>query len=64
MSRSGANAPRLATESAEIGTWDFVPATGELRWSDRCKAAFICGMEAASRVPSASNTRWVLYRLP
>ncbi|MEW5929760.1 MAG: PAS domain-containing protein [Gemmatimonadota bacterium] len=31
---------RLATESAEIGTWDFVPATGELRWSDRCKAAF------------------------
>ncbi|HEX2188924.1 MAG TPA: PAS domain-containing protein [Longimicrobiaceae bacterium] len=31
---------RLATESAEVGTWDFNPATGELRWSERCKAAF------------------------
>ncbi len=31
---------RLATESAEVGTWDFNPVTGELRWSERCKAAF------------------------
>ncbi len=37
---------RLAVESAEVGTWDFVPGTGELRWSDRCKAAFGLAPEA------------------
>jgi PAS domain S-box-containing protein len=31
---------RLATESADIGTWDFNPKTGELRWDQRCKELF------------------------
>lgn len=31
---------RLATQAAMIGTWDFYPATGDLRWDDRCKALF------------------------
>ncbi|WP_164101015.1 PAS domain S-box protein [Candidatus Laterigemmans baculatus] len=31
---------RMAIESASIGTWDFDPATGSLKWSDRCKAMF------------------------
>lgn len=31
---------RLATEAANIGTWDFNPETGELRWDQRCKALF------------------------
>jgi PAS domain S-box-containing protein len=31
---------RLATEAADIGTFDFYPQTGELRWSDRCKELF------------------------
>ena len=31
---------RLATEAADIGTFDFYPKTGELRWSDRCKELF------------------------
>jgi PAS domain S-box-containing protein len=31
---------RLATESAAIGTWDYNPVTGALRWDDRCKALF------------------------
>jgi PAS domain S-box-containing protein len=31
---------RLAVASAEIGTWDFDPATGALRWDERCKALF------------------------
>jgi PAS domain S-box-containing protein len=31
---------RLATESAAIGTWDYNPITGALRWDDRCKALF------------------------
>jgi PAS domain S-box-containing protein len=31
---------RLATEAALIGTWDFDPQTGELRWDARCKALF------------------------
>ncbi len=31
---------RLATEAAAIGTWDFNPITGELRWDARCKELF------------------------
>ncbi|MGZ5503105.1 MAG: ATP-binding protein [Chthoniobacterales bacterium] len=29
---------RLATEAADIGTFDYYPRTGEVRWSERCKA--------------------------
>jgi len=31
---------RLATEAAEIGTWDYDPASGELRWDTRCRQLF------------------------
>jgi len=31
---------RLATESAELGTWDFNPITGEMNWSGHCRAIF------------------------
>mgnify|MGYP002623647730 FL=1 len=31
---------RLATEAASIGTWDFNPVTGELRWDAGCKRLF------------------------
>ena len=31
---------RLAVESTELGTWDFNPITGALRWSARCKMIF------------------------
>ena len=31
---------RLATEAASIGTWDFNPQTGELRWDEQCKRLF------------------------
>ncbi|HEU4492875.1 MAG TPA: PAS domain S-box protein, partial [Rubrobacteraceae bacterium] len=31
---------RLAVQSTGLGTWDFNPVTGELRWDDRCKAMF------------------------
>ena len=37
---------RLATEAADIGTWDFNPVTGELRWDDRCKELFGLSPEA------------------
>ena len=30
----------LTVESTGLGTWDFNPVTGELRWDDRCKAMF------------------------
>ncbi len=30
----------LATEAAEIGTWDYAATTDSLRWSDRAKAMF------------------------
>ncbi len=31
---------RLATKAADIGTWDFDPASGALRWDERCRALF------------------------
>lgn len=31
---------RLAVEATGLGTWDFYPETGELRWDGRCKAMF------------------------
>jgi PAS domain S-box-containing protein len=31
---------RLAVDAAELGTWDLNLLTGELHWSDRCKAMF------------------------
>ena len=31
---------RLAVESTGLGTWDFNPITGDLRWDERCKALF------------------------
>ena len=40
---------RLATEAAEIGTWDFDPVSGELVWDARCKAAFGLAVDADVR---------------
>ncbi|HWK67632.1 MAG TPA: PAS domain S-box protein [Rhizobiaceae bacterium] len=37
---------RLATEAAEIGTWDYDPASDELRWDVRCKQLFGLSPEA------------------
>jgi len=31
---------RLANEAADIGTWDFDPRNGVLRWDPKCKALF------------------------
>jgi PAS domain S-box-containing protein len=31
---------RIAVQSANIGTWDFNPITGELQWSQRCREIF------------------------
>ncbi|MEG3124433.1 ATP-binding protein [Sphingomonas sp. GB1N7] len=31
---------RLATAAADIGTWDYDPVGGDLRWDARCKAMF------------------------
>ncbi len=37
---------RLAVEATGLGTWDFDPLTGELRWDERCKAMFGLSPEA------------------
>ncbi|MGK9055662.1 PAS domain S-box protein [Neorhizobium petrolearium] len=37
---------RLATEAAEIGTWDYDPASNALRWDVRCKQLFGLSAEA------------------
>jgi PAS domain S-box-containing protein len=39
---------RLAVESTGLGTWDFNPVTGELKWDERCKAVF--GMPPGAQV--------------
>jgi PAS domain S-box-containing protein len=31
---------RLATAAADIGTWDFDPVSGVLRWDERCRQLF------------------------
>jgi PAS domain S-box-containing protein len=38
--RESAERLRLATTAASIGTWDYHPKSGVLRWDDRCKALF------------------------
>jgi len=38
---------RLATEAAEIGTWDYDPTSGDLRWDVRCKQLFGLSADAA-----------------
>lgn len=38
--RDSAERLRLATDAASIGTWDYNPVTGQLRWDDKCKAFF------------------------
>ena len=37
---------RLANDAANIGTWDYLPETGTLRWDERCKALFGLSPEA------------------
>ena len=37
----------MATEAAQIGTWDFNPVTGTLNWDVRCKALFGLPPDAA-----------------
>lgn len=39
---------RLAVESADVGTFDFYPPTGELQWSNRCNEIF--GLPLDSKV--------------
>jgi len=43
---------RLAVESAEIGTWDFKPLTGEQEWSSRAKVMF--GLSADAELSNVS----------
>ncbi|KAA9035893.1 PAS domain-containing protein [Ginsengibacter hankyongi] len=31
---------RLATETTRLGTWEFLPQTGKLTWSDECKRIY------------------------
>ena len=38
--RDSAERLRLAANAAQIGTFDYNPVSGELRWDERCKALF------------------------
>ncbi|WP_031439400.1 PAS domain-containing sensor histidine kinase [Sphingomonas sp. FUKUSWIS1] len=42
---------RLATDAADVGTWDHDPRDGTIRWDARCKALF--GMPADTIVDNA-----------
>jgi PAS domain S-box-containing protein len=43
---------RLAVEAADVGTFDFYPPTGELKWSNRCNEIF--GLPRNSKVDYAT----------
>ena len=43
---------QLAVEATALGTWDFHPQTGQLEWSQRCKAMF--GLSADAQVDYAT----------
>jgi len=43
---------QLAVEATALGTWDFHPQTGQLEWSQRCKAMF--GLPADAHVEHAT----------
>ncbi len=38
--RASAESLRIALESAHLGTWEYLPLTGKLTWSDTCRAMF------------------------
>ncbi|MBC7806479.1 MAG: SpoIIE family protein phosphatase [Akkermansiaceae bacterium] len=42
---------RLATDAAQVGTWDYFPITDELIWDERCKSFF--GLSADDQVTYA-----------
>jgi PAS domain S-box-containing protein len=44
---------RIAVQSANIGTWDFNPITGELQWSQRCREIF--------GIPPEQNVDYALF---
>jgi PAS domain S-box-containing protein len=44
---------RLATQAANIGTWDFDPLSGELRWDATCKEFFGLSPDAEVTYESA-----------
>ena len=44
---------RLAVEAADVGTFDFYPPTGELKWSKRCNEIF--------GLPPDSEANYVTY---
>ena len=64
---------RLATEAANVGTWDFMPLTGELVWDERTCAlfglpadapisydTFLAGLHPDDREPTAADVVRVL----
>ncbi len=40
MARDSEQSLSLAIDATGVGTWDFRPATGELRWSNSCRAVW------------------------
>ena len=47
---------RMAVEAADLGTWGYNLATGEIVWSDRCKKIFGFGPDAAINYDIAMAT--------
>jgi len=43
---------RLAVDSAEVGIWDYDPATGKVRWSRRCHEIFFLPWDAPVDYPT------------
>ncbi|ACU05564.1 PAS sensor protein [Pedobacter heparinus DSM 2366] len=48
---------RMAVESTGLGTWDYIPATGELQWSKECRMIF--GLDGDQPVDFETYTRHI-----
>ncbi|MEO6978832.1 MAG: PAS domain S-box protein [Mucilaginibacter sp.] len=54
---AGAARLRLAVESTGLGTWEYYPQSGELRWSKECRAIF--GIAPDSPIAFDTYTRQI-----
>jgi PAS domain S-box-containing protein len=54
---AGASRLRLAVESTGLGSWEYLPATGELYWSKECRDIF--GAAAGQQVDFGTYTRQI-----
>ena len=51
---------RLATDAASIGTWDFNPVTGQLRWKDQSAKRYSVSLAKQKSPTTHSSAGYIL----